>query len=314
MREILEVNIDGTAMIGTHHVPISLDRASAYPRHGVLLLNFGQVSRASVGDLSVRCADAMCAAGLPAYRFDFPGLGDTPGELPEREETFFGFLQGGGHSDLTRRIVETLGRDESIERMIVIGMCATAWTAMFVAEENPAIAGLVLLDPEFTTSAAPPGSRGSAPNRRSSRIRAWLTAFNARAGLVGEDRLASMLNQAGRIRTSFRRFTRKGLPPDTHQPLLRCLQRLVAEGMPMLVVTAAGGWREQHAVRIFKHVADRCDASCLHHVSLPGTNHIFTAGDGPERLRQALTAWVGDRCPVDPSSVTHAVTRSHEAT
>ena len=84
MRQILQHQLEDACLIGTMHVP-GAERAAApaKPRVGLLLANFAQAPRAGVGDLSAWLGDSVAAQGIPVFRFDLPGLGDSLGDTPE---------------------------------------------------------------------------------------------------------------------------------------------------------------------------------------------------------------------------------------
>jgi hypothetical protein len=110
MRHAVQLSIAAGHLFGTYHEqPASGYRPEVRP--GLVLLSFGQQPRSWVGDLGVAIADRVALAGYPAFRFDMPGLGDSPGDLPVHLEVLWRDIQTGSHQALAERPVpQAVGR------------------------------------------------------------------------------------------------------------------------------------------------------------------------------------------------------------
>jgi pimeloyl-ACP methyl ester carboxylesterase len=166
MREVLQLELGEEVLTGTRHVP-----QGRPARTGVLFINFGYVPRDGHGGVAAHACDALAASGIPAYRFDLPRLGDSPGPLPRETLEFFDLVTGGGFVTVTRALVRSLCEREGLEGVVLGGLCGGAVTAVFVGDLEPErVRGLVLLEPELYLNEPP---RGDAQEARISR-RAWL--------------------------------------------------------------------------------------------------------------------------------------------
>jgi pimeloyl-ACP methyl ester carboxylesterase len=115
------------------------------PRDGactVVFLNAGSSTHVGPGRAWVEYARSLAAAGHRALRVDWRGWGESPavGRSPGRpydrhthQETvdLVGALRAGGH-----------------ERVVLTGLCASAWMALRVALEAP-VAGVIAINPQL---------------------------------------------------------------------------------------------------------------------------------------------------------------------
>jgi pimeloyl-ACP methyl ester carboxylesterase len=168
VRAVLQLEVDGQVLTGTRHLPAGPPVPGAT---GVLFINFGYVPRDGHGGLAAHACDALAARGVPAYRFDLPRLGDTPGVLPVEAPEFYDLVTSGGYSAVSRGLVRALVRDQGLAGVVLGGLCGGAVTALYVGDLEPELVkGLILLEPELYLT-EPPRTQESGP--RPSR-RAWL--------------------------------------------------------------------------------------------------------------------------------------------
>lgn len=290
MREVFELELSGRRLVGTRHVPPG--RGSSM---GVLLLNAGFAARDGHGGLSAQAADALAARGIPAFRVDMPGIGDSPGPLPARILDFFDLVAGAGFADLTAALVRALCAREGLDRLVLGGLCGGAITAIYVGLREPArVCGLLLLEPEMYVIEPP---RAAAPVR------------GREPGLAGQLR-RQVFNYWGWMRllaregprsqwVPFPRRTilavlrrRAGLPPVANVPLIEAWRALVLDARPSLVITAAGKMHEIFFDRINGVVLQGIDTGAVRHVRLENTNHIFTTGGAIEAVLSHVLPWV----------------------
>ncbi len=166
MRAVLQQEVGGVVLTGTRHVP-----AEPTSRLGVLFINFGYVPRDGHGGLAAHACDALAARGFPAFRFDLPRIGDTPGPLPKEAPEFYELVSSGSFAEVTRGLVRALCQGQGLEGMVVGGLCGGAITGIYVADQEPLVKGLILLEPEMYLTEPPRSAEASAtrPSRR-----AWL--------------------------------------------------------------------------------------------------------------------------------------------
>lgn len=298
MREILSISVDDTNLIGTYHKPDEEDgRAKRYAASpGVLWLNSGAVRRCGAGDLGIVMAEMLRAKGYPVFRFDMPGLGDTPGDLPRFEETYWRFIEDGGHVRWTAQLISALHRQFNIPGFILGGHCGGATTAILVAEpQAKLLRGALLLEPairltdlrhgEPMPGTKPPGLIGNAcaltrslvtsARMRSSQsvlLRPWRNGYHLLQRLSG-------------------RKQRDTSQPNLSPNLLRSWGKMMSMKLPTLVMIASDASRDVVPQALFRD--DTPESMTL--IDLPGTNHVLTTGNGIQRAVAEAESWLTSR-------------------
>jgi pimeloyl-ACP methyl ester carboxylesterase len=290
MREVLEFELAGERLVGTRHVP-----STPGARMGVLLLNAGFAPRDGHGGLSAHAADALAARGIPAYRFDLPRIGDSPGPLPARILDFFDLVASGGFADVTTALVRELCLRERLDRLVLGGLCGGAITAIYVGAREPTrVCGLLLLEPEMYViepkTGVTPGNRQRA--RRIGPMQRRLFNYWGWMRLLANEGPRSRWVPFPRrtILAFLRGWT--DLPAATNMPLLEAWRELVRDGRPSLVITAAGKMHEIFFDRINAVAFRGIDTRSVRHVRLKHTNHIFTMGGAIEAVLSQVLPWV----------------------
>ena len=90
----------------------------------------------------VLLARALAAAGIPAMRFDYRGMGDSSG-------AFAGFEQI--DEDIAAAVDAFCARCPGLEEIVIWGLCDAASAALFFAHREPRIRGLILVNPWVRT-------------------------------------------------------------------------------------------------------------------------------------------------------------------
>jgi pimeloyl-ACP methyl ester carboxylesterase len=290
MREVLEIEVAGERLVGTRHVPVKPGA-----RMGVLLLNAGFAPRDGHAGLSAHAADALAARGIPAYRFDLPGIGDSPGPLPGPILEFFEFVTSGGFTDVTVALVRELCAREGLERLVLGGLCGGAATAIFVGAREPErVCGLLLLEPEMYVT-EPKVDKASGRRQRPGLLgRLKGQVFNYWGWmrlLVKEGRRGQWLPIPRQTILNILR-AQPGLPSVANVPLIDAWRELVRRARPSLVITAAGKMPEIFFDRINDVALGGLDTRPIRHIRLKNTNHIFTTGGAIEAVLSHVLLWV----------------------
>ena len=138
-REIaLEVPCHDNTLIGVLHR--GYDDASV----GVVVVVGGPQYRVGSHRQFVLLARALAYAGIPVLRFDYRGMGDSPGEP----------RQFGDVDDDIKAAINTLCENvTTLKKIVIWGLCDAASAALFYAHKDPRVSGLVLLNPWVRTDA-----------------------------------------------------------------------------------------------------------------------------------------------------------------
>jgi exosortase A-associated hydrolase 1 len=128
------LDCDGDACIGVVAAPAS---PATPPRTGVVIVVGGPQYRVGSHRQFVLLARSLAAAGFPALRFDYRGMGDSDGERRDFEDV--GIDIGCA--------VSALVRDAGVTDVVLWGLCDGASAALMYAAGDPRIAGVVALNP-----------------------------------------------------------------------------------------------------------------------------------------------------------------------
>lgn len=109
-------------------------------RTGVLIVVGGPQYRAGSHRQFLLLSRALAAAGYPAMRFDYRGMGDSTGELRNFEHA---------SEDIAAAVDAFMAAVPGLERVVIWGLCDAASAALlhWDATRDPRIGGLVLLNP-----------------------------------------------------------------------------------------------------------------------------------------------------------------------
>jgi hypothetical protein len=289
MRSIIQLEVEGTRLVGTCHRSDSeqrmgLEETGQRGEIGILYSNVGWLPRSSRGDLAAHLADYTARLGFPSFRFDMPGLGDSDGALPSEVLPFFQLIQEGAHVKFISALKAELVRRYGLAGMIYWGHCGSATTAVYdaVTDEADDLLGLILLDPAFVWYRAPGGiSRGLLTGR--SGLRIWL------AGKPGAE---IVIRAWANVKSLYSRMRRTTVPASSNQRLLDCYQRLLARELPMLVITAPPPVRKAGYFEYVRFIQRGRPLTSLLLVEVEGTDHAFLAGGGKPIVFEQIRKWL----------------------
>lgn len=304
MRRVVTLEIQGHRLVGTHHDPGPAGAAHT----GVLLLSFGQQPRAWVGDLGVCMADRLCEAGYPTFRFDMPGLGDAPGELPVHLEVLWRSIQEGAHEASARELVRELKQRYRLPGVVLGGFCGGAVTAALAVDPTGRdTAGLIMLEPEVALVPVPASpapvhevdsvsaylERWDLIKERMRSPRSWLRLLTGKSDLRYWEGLARYA--AKRVRE---RLANQELPPDLNVRMLDSLSRAARRKLPTLIVSVGIPTRRKYYAS-YGMFPGKCDPSRgVTWIEVTGTTHAMLAGGAKEATPAHVVQWMQAHFPV----------------
>ena len=121
---------------------LSLPQAASAARRGVLIVVGGPQYRAGSHRQFTLLARDLAAAGIPAMRFDYRGMGDSEGDLQTFENV---------NEDLRAAIDRFMAEVPGMTEVVLWGLCDGASAAALYAPQDARVAGLVLLNPWVRT-------------------------------------------------------------------------------------------------------------------------------------------------------------------
>jgi uncharacterized protein len=122
---------------GQHLLGI-LHHAEGASRTGILIVTGGPQYRIGSHRQFLLLAREFAAAGVPAFRFDHRGTGDSEGDFP-------GFEHIG--DDIAAAITAFLEQAPGLEQVVLWGICDAASAILLSAPRDRRVAGMVLVNP-----------------------------------------------------------------------------------------------------------------------------------------------------------------------
>ena len=304
-------NANGLTLYGILHLP----EGQRADNRAILLLSPGVKGRVAPHRLYWKMARAFTALGFPVLRFDFHGLGDSEGTLPEPLlADFYGQVQVGRYVDDTITAMDWMQQTLGCTGFVAAGLCGGALTGLLTAERDSRIEGLlalsipVILDgssidfSKFMTEAQLEGNR----RRYLERLRLWDPAvwaswarfltFRSHYSLIAR----ALSRPFARRRTGNDAATSPA-PADNTNPLFaRALRRFVERRRRLLLVFAETDrlwfeydtkfaqrnreWLDLHASDYTVHVTSQA-------------NHIFSFSEWQRDMLDASSRWLAQEYP-----------------
>ena len=139
--EVLNFDCEGTQLFGVVSLPNSAKQT------GVVIIVGGPQYRAGSHRQFVLLARSLAAQGYPVLRFDYRGMGDSPGELGHFERV---------EADVGAAVTALTQAAPSVSRVVLWGLCDGASAALLYVQKtaDARIAGLLLLNPWIRTAAS----------------------------------------------------------------------------------------------------------------------------------------------------------------
>ena len=258
MRKAIQLSVAGARLFGTIHLPAG-EGSRPSPRIAMLLLSFGQQPRSWIGDLGSAIADRVAAEGILSLRFDMPGLGDSPGELPLHLETLWRDIQQGKHSPYLHALCCRLQEEYALDGLVVGGFCGGAVTSLYAVNSNRIkLKGLLLLEPEIALTNAdtsPPGSpaaerldtehfleRKEILFQRLFSLQSWRKLLAGKA----DYRFWKVFFAQSRENLMRRLRRRHDYPPETNHDMLDAWEKARRRSIPTLVISVASTSRRAY--------------------------------------------------------------------
>lgn len=287
---------NGVELSGILHEP-------ARPRNdlGVILLSPGVKSRVAPHRLYKKMAARFAEAGCRVLRFDFHGLGDSGGSVPERTlPDLYRAIQTGRYVADTRAAVRWMISECGVERVILAGLCGGAITAVLAAAGQRDIAGIIGLGLPVVLD-GPSGDKtaqmtlGQLDGIRKGYVRklldpsSWLRllTFRTDIGLLLRSFAAPLL----------RRYRRQ-LPENVNPHFPPAFRKLLSAGCSLLLIfSGADRLYWEFREKFYEmHKADVDSHSGLMDVRvIEEANHILTFREWQREMLDACASWLESR-------------------
>lgn len=133
-------NREGLSLFGILHRPVDVPERDM----GVIFLSPGVKSRVAPHRLYLKMTARLLQQGYPVLRFDFFGLGDSEGELPEKELVdLYATVQDGRYIDDTLCAMDWMEQRLGLKQFVLAGLCGGALTGLFAAAKDSRARGVL---------------------------------------------------------------------------------------------------------------------------------------------------------------------------
>ncbi len=246
---------------------------------GVVIVVGGAQYRVGSHRQFVQLARFLAAAGYPVLRFDFPGMGDSPGDPVPFEDSA---------PHIAAAIDAMHGQHVKVDKVVLWGLCdgASASLLYMQATRDPRVAGLALLNPWVRSDAGLARARVKHYYRQ----RLMEPAFWRKLA-VGGVGLQALRGLGSNLRT-MRQRTPKTL---TFQELMAHSWQAF-EGKMMLILSERDLTAQEFVEHAKTHPAWRGLLSrpgvAQHGVS--GADHTFSSTSAQREVEAVVLAWLND--------------------
>lgn len=296
------MDLENARLFGTLHYNDTYDERN--PKPGLLLFGFGQQPRSWVGDLGARIADRIAGLGFLVFRFDMPGLGDSPGDLPIHLEILWREIQLGAHEPYLHALSIRLQKEYPVNGLVIGGFCGGAVTATYAVNSNSIdLKGFVLIEPEFSLAKIETDQKKnvisqdltirSYLSRRRKFARKIFSVTSWKNLLTGKADVKFWLNYFKNVwdRLLRKLFGKKALPPEANTRLYEAWKRARKRSVPTLILSMDSTIRNTYYKEYGLSPGQDQPASNLSWIEIPNTTHAMLAGGAKEAVCVHITKW-----------------------
>jgi pimeloyl-ACP methyl ester carboxylesterase len=231
----------------------------------LVLLNAGRFPRSGPFRMHVELARDLAAQGHAVFRFDLPGVGESPR------------LSSLGPVEAVMASLDCLGKDHGGRRFVVGGICSAADLGWRVAQTDPRVCGVLLLD----------GLSYAGPWFALARIRRLLARSPAHWPAMARRLIARMAAPDGAPTSAdFRDWPRRREAREQ-------MQAMLARGVRLLFIYTGGVRDRLLDLRQFDWAFGSAARSPQVTVQRwPDCDHLFYRPGDRQRLSNTLAGWL----------------------
>jgi uncharacterized protein len=264
-----------------------LSRAEAPGRIGVLIVVGGPQYRAGSHRQFTLLARHLAGQGIPAFRFDYRGMGDAGGDRRAFDTV---------DDDLRAAVSAFLAAEPRLQGVVIWGLCDAASAALMYASTDPRVRGLVLLNPWVRDAQTQAVTQMKHYYLKRLMDRAFWRKL-LRGGVQWRASAGSL------IRTSRAVLDGRGSAPLDHRSFQ---DRMLAgwrqfSGPTLLVMSGrdltAREFAEYSAAR--EPWRERLSSSNLTRLDVPEADHTFSTRELRNRVAAETVAWVQRALKID---------------
>lgn len=282
--QAVRFSCDGLDLYGIASVPAS-------PAHrGVVILVGGPQYRVGSHRQFTLLSRDLAASGIPTFRFDYRGMGDSEGLIRTFEDV---------NEDLRAALDAFAEAVPTVTEFVIWGLCDAASAASFYAYRDPRVCGLVLINPWVRTE------QGIAKTylkhyyvRRLLAPEFWTKVVKGRFDYREAGR--SLFENLGRVFSGNRQVDNSPLADKSAPPSPRPLPERMLDGLSkftgrILVILSENDLTAQEFEEVAKSSArwrKRMEASSVLQRRLAGANHTFSRREWRDQVANWTREWL----------------------
>ncbi|MCA9104787.1 MAG: alpha/beta hydrolase [Planctomycetales bacterium] len=265
-------------LVGWFHAPTSQPSRST----AVVMLTAGMLHHVGPMRLHVQLARRLGAAGIPSFRYDLSGIGES-----------LAVAAGGPSLDRARNelgaALDLLEAEYGLRKFVLFGLCSGADDAFTAAVDEPRVVGLSLLDGC--------GFRTTAFQRHRFWLKYWPKIWSARKWSSLARSLVRRINRRGvasvgastmPMGDDIREF---GEQADCERRVQQLLERRVAQ---QWIYTGGAVDYYSYANQFHDMFPEVAPSSLLSIEHLPRLDHLACLREDRETLLRRITQWCDD--------------------
>jgi uncharacterized protein len=326
MEQPISFTVGPDELFGVLHRPES--SAGERPELAVLFVHSGSRGRLGCTFHYPHMARRLAALGYPVLRYDPPGLGDSTGSIETGPtDDFYGSVQSGRYLPDTLAAIEELRRRVMPRKIVLLGVCGGAITALGAAALAEGVAGAALLSIPVMLDFA---SQELAERIPTEYARKYLWSLYGRklASAAAWWRLLTLRSDVPLMRTylaaAFRRVRKgngNGAPAGAGKQKLnpRFVDWLGAlcrrQGRALFIFGDDDRFRWEFEREFFQtHWASSAsyEEQCTVR-RIPHCNHMLTMREWQDQALALVVPWLETLRPVGERGAAHATTAVHPA-
>ncbi len=299
--ETVTFSCEGFALRGTLRRP----GGAAGARTGVVLLNQGPLDRSGAHQISTKIAKRLNATfQLPTLQFDARGVGESDGDWAisaggEPIQQVYGRIFNGAWKPDTLAAISYFQQAAAIDKVVLVGLCGGASTALHVAALHPAVSGVAMVGMPVRHDANAPGLSGLADGfirDESSKYFQKLLSLNA------WKRLLTLQTDFATFRDVMIARLTGGAVPGSEKAISSCISEsfgaAVAARRRLLFVYGENDYYWTEFRELFLPAYP--DRGAFELVTIPAANHTLTDVNWQEQLFASLCSWLGQHHAAQP--------------
>ena len=250
-----------------------------------VILNSGVIHRVGSNRISVRIARAVADLGIPVFRFDLSGLGDSEArsDVDDLEESV--------ERDIDE-VMEHLAKEMKLERFVFAGLCSGASQSLQTAWRDPRVVGTFLLDPPGYRT---PRSVVTYYGRKALQPGSWWNALSGRNHYwkLILNRLRSRKKNGSGHPTGSTWPDRLPYRPSKKQ-MRTALRALTGRGTRLFFLYTGAFEVYNYPDQLRDAFPEECASEKLCWSFIPDASHTFSREEERQALLLTLSTWLRD--------------------